>query len=490
MEFHVRYNSMDINSLTGFTSVKGGMSQWRKDVYFLRFLGVNASLEQEVEQMDRILSEQMLLGRGTYNRSSGLPRLADRESVDYYSNCYETWIKSHEKEMQIHSTEKNGELGVVLAQACKLVLDLYGSSNAGISSSMKKNFAVKLLYWFDQVAAVVAENWNPRNSMKFVMSNVSNKQEYLFAYLLTLVGIDVLLLQCSKDIDDSLKNYNWSKEVFLGQYQNLQLPPYQRSRYQVQKEKLLKREIQPKPQENRKVSLRNQEREAMQQKKQNEKKKMERQDEYHGAGRESGRWAHSTVALGQMQEKSMEELAALAASVVMIAIHGADGNIIGTGSGIMVGQNGYILTNNHVASGGRFFSVRIEEDDRVYQTNEVIKYNPIFDLALIRIQRKLQPLPIYKGGEKLRRGQKVVAIGSPMGLFNTVSDGIISGFRNFDGVEMIQFTAPTSHGSSGGALLNMKGEVIGISSSGVDEGENLNFAVGYENILNFARGII
>ena len=90
--------------------------------------------------------------------------------------------------------------------------------------------------------------------------------------------------------------------------------------------------------------------------------------------------------------------------------------------------------------------------------------------------------------KKLVRGQKVVAIGSPLGLFNSVSDGIISGFRTINDVSMIQFTAPISHGSSGGAVLNLCGEVIGISTAGIDSGKNLNLAVGFEDIRVFAKG--
>ena len=97
---------------------------------------------------------------------------------------------------------------------------------------------------------------------------------------------------------------------------------------------------------------------------------------------------------------------------------------------------------------------------------------------------------MYTGDKKLVRGQRVVAIGSPLGLFNSVSDGIISGFRNVNGVDMIQFTAPTSHGSSGGAVLNMYGEVIGMSTAGIDSGQNLNLAVKYEDINPFIRGFI
>ena len=124
------------------------------------------------------------------------------------------------------------------------------------------------------------------------------------------------------------------------------------------------------------------------------------------------------------------------------------------------------------------------------ETEEMIKYNQFLDLAVIRINRKLNPIKIYNGSKKLVRGQKVVAIGSPLGLFNSVSDGIISGFRQIDMVDMIQFTAPTSHGSSGGAVLNMQGEVIGISTAGYSAGQNINLAVGYEAINQFVKGFV
>lgn len=187
-------------------------------------------------------------------------------------------------------------------------------------------------------------------------------------------------------------------------------------------------------------------------------------------------------------EMSFEQIAQLASSVVMITVHDSAGEAFASGSGIMIGSKGYILTNNHVLSDGSFFSVRIENDDNCYRTSQVIKYNDVLDLAVIRIDRPLVPLPIYKGPQKLVRGQKVVAIGSPMGFFNSVSDGIISGFRERDDVELIQFTAPVSSGSSGGAILNMYGEVIGISTTVIRYAQNINMAVGYEFINLFIQG--
>lgn len=191
---------------------------------------------------------------------------------------------------------------------------------------------------------------------------------------------------------------------------------------------------------------------------------------------------------GARAEMSFEQLAQLAASVVMIMVHDKKGEPFATGSGIMIGRKGYILTNNHVLSEGSFFSVRIENDDKNYRADQIIKYNQLLDLAVIRIDRELVPLPIYKGQQKLVRGQKVVAIGSPLGLFNSVSDGIIAGFRVIDDVDMIQFTAPISPGSSGGAVLNLFGEVIGISTAEARNAQAINWAVGYEFINLFTQG--
>ncbi len=196
------------------------------------------------------------------------------------------------------------------------------------------------------------------------------------------------------------------------------------------------------------------------------------------------------LASAQRRELSYEQIARLAVSIVQILVFrnnsfGGRSTPDASGSGIMIGSQGYILTNCHVTDSGRLYGVRIENDNNIYYTDRVIKYHRNLDLSVIRIDRRLQPLPIYKGKEGLSRGQRVVAIGSPLGLFNTVSDGIISAFREIDGVNMIQFTAPISAGSSGGAVLNMYGEVVGISTAGFSRGQNINLAVPYDEINMF-----
>ena len=120
----------------------------------------------------------------------------------------------------------------------------------------------------------------------------------------------------------------------------------------------------------------------------------------------------------------------------------------------------------------------------------IFKYHQDYDLAVLRMEKRGRPIPISQGGKRLVRGQKVVAIGSPLGLFNSVSDGIISGFRDMEKVSMIQFTAPVSHGSSGGALLDLYGDLIGIITAGFDDGQNLNLAVDCQTILQFVQGFL
>lgn len=478
--FKTRYNVMDIPSLTAFANIKGGMNGNCKDVYFIRAIGGKPSCAADLEAVDRMLTQRMAAGQCKYARVEGLPRLAGVEEAAYYSAWYEEWIASGKCR-----AGKNEDLQTVLGEACNRVLHLFQETADHANASMEKNFVVKLLYWFDRTGAELTKNWNPRSSMKFVIQNISKKQEYLFCYLLTLLGVDVLLLQTKTDIEEKLEKMNLSKKLVLGSFGDYHIPVYHPETYLKSEEKKEKIDSTQK-----KEAQRKEEPEIS-----TEKAAPVPEVPNRTPVRLDMQTVRKTPAVPKTKpsesgsgEMEFEELALLASSIVMIKIHNKGGEVIGSGSGIMIGRDGYILTNNHVASGGHFYSVRIEDEENTYQTDEVIKYNPVLDLAVIRIDRKLAPLPVYKGTKKLVRGQKVVAIGSPLGLFNTVSDGIISGFRIIDGVDMIQFTAPISHGSSGGAVLNMRGEVIGISTAGIDDGQNLNLAVGYENIRNFIRG--
>lgn len=473
---------MEISSISGFMEVKGGMEGPCRDVYFLRVKGLDAGRLQEIERMDQALASRMQAGSGFYYRGNQLPRLSAREDADYYSGCYENWMDAKGQGIGTRCIMPGSQLSQILGQACSGALGLLGQGKAGLSASIEKNFVVKLLFWLDQTVPEALHAWRPEASRKAVFGNISKKQEYLFCYLLTQLGFDVLLLQAGQDIDGESGRLGLSQRIGAEIASQIPVPEYNPSPYRHCQPRELPGSARGKVEKKAKagkapavVDVRIPERDRRTQ-------EMLRPKPQGGKQQAPG--------AVRRQELPYEELALLASSVVLILIHDAKGKTVGSGSGIMIGRDGYILTNSHVASGGRSYSVRIEEDEQVYRTDEMIKYNTVLDLAILRIDRQLNPIPIYQGQEKLVRGQKVVAIGSPLGLFNSVSDGIISGFRVIDNVDMIQFTAPISHGSSGGAVLNMYGEVIGISTAGIDSGQNINLAVGYEYIQAFAQGFL
>lgn len=481
-ELKYRHNVMNISSINTFMSVRGGCTNDIRDVYFVRGVGEDPNINEILEKVDRQMELEMSQNKLKYRRLSDLPQLRDIDAANYYSTAYEELVHNNVIKM------KNITLGAAfqrtLLNAVNSVVEEYKKNKKTASASILKNFVVKLLYWFDSTVYDLFQEWNEKSCIKVISDNVMKEQEYLFYLMLTYLGCDVFLVQNRCDVETSAELLKHSLMLKMGEKGNSLIVSY------VKKEppKSQKEEMPPKPtvpaQQNTKVVI------------------PERPERIRAvtstinqpdtvitkATRQANTINSVKPNTKVREEKSYEELAQLASCVVLIEIHGTDGHIIGTGSGIMIGSKGFILTNNHVASGGRFYSVHIEDDDKVYTTTEVIKYNSTTDLAVIRINRVLTPIPIYDGKKKLVRGQKVVAIGSPLGLFNSVSDGIISGFRNINDVDMIQFTAPISHGSSGGAVLNMYGEVIGISTAGIDGGQNINLAIGYENIRMFTNG--
>lgn len=474
-----RHNVMNVTTIDAFENIKGGMNHRCKDVYFVRAIGTSATYINDIKKMDDALSNARNSGRGYYCRLNGLPKLQNMEDTAFYTECYSKWVENGKRKAVIRVTKKKDVWAKTLGNACLAIEDICAAENMQMTDSIIRNLIVKMLFWYDSVFGRKELAWDEKKSWKIVADNIEKKQEYLFFYLLTLTGCDVLLLQSRKDIGTEVEKLGLSVKFVLGGYSELVLPEYEGG---WKKSNLLEM---PDAVEGTSAVIPNHQEQGNR-----IQVKIPRRERVNPSVMQQTLTRTAVSSTVRTMEKSFEELAMLASSVVLIAIHDEKGEVMGTGSGIMVGKEGYILTNNHVASGGKYYSVRMEEDNEVYITDEVIKYNYVLDLTIIRIQKKLTPIPVYQGERKLVRGQKVVAIGSPLGLFNSVSDGIISGFREIDNVDMIQFTAPTSHGSSGGAVLNMQGEVIGISTAGFDSGQNINLAVGYECINAFIKGFI
>ncbi len=476
-------NPMEVRSLEEFGSVRGTSMGGVRRVYFVRAVGTVRDLA------DRILALDHKLSGTAYLRLNSLPVLTAQDSP-FYEGAFQQWGLNKTVRLQ---NAFPADFGRALSGAMERVLQQFRTSRTPPpTDSIVRNFGVKLLFWTDRILQPYLSQWTPNWTGKIVLGNVMREQEYLFGYLLTQLGWDVLLLNPAGDGKITPSSLALSQRFDLGPCGRESLPAY----IPVPKQTPPKVQIPPRtatrqtlptlprPQTQPKV----QQTPTRQQPSPPRSQTSQRPQPTVQRPATNPQPAQRTAPSAR-QEKSYEELAALAPSVVMIGVLNSQRQIQATGSGIMIGRGGYILTNYHVVERGAAFAVRIEDDAQTYFTDRVIKVNPKMDLAILRIQRTLKPLPLYKDGKPLVRGQRVVAIGSPLGLFNSVSDGIISGFRVIDEVNMIQFTAPISHGSSGGAVLNLYGEVIGISTAGLDAGQNLNLAVPYEEIRWFANGL-
>lgn len=137
-----------------------------------------------------------------------------------------------------------------------------------------------------------------------------------------------------------------------------------------------------------------------------------------------------------------------------------------TGSGVIISSDGYIVTNNHVVNGADELTVTLE-DNREFNAR-IIGTDPTTDLALIKIDAKNLPTLPIGDSDKIQVGEWVIAVGNPFGLNNTVTAGIVSAKARSigaNGIEsFIQTDAAINPGNSGGALVNTKGELIGINA--------------------------
>jgi hypothetical protein len=172
-------------------------------------------------------------------------------------------------------------------------------------------------------------------------------------------------------------------------------------------------------------------------------------------------------------------------AVVIVKPTDANGRALAQGSGFIVTPNGAIITNFHVIRGAARVRVKLQSGD-VYQTTDLIDVDQDKDIAILKI--KGFKLPTVKLGDSDRTevGESVVVISSPEGLSNSLTTGVLSGVRRLETYRVFQITAPISQGSSGGALFDSSGSVIGITTYILRSGQNINFAVP----INYARGMI
>jgi tetratricopeptide (TPR) repeat protein len=176
-------------------------------------------------------------------------------------------------------------------------------------------------------------------------------------------------------------------------------------------------------------------------------------------------------------------------SIVMIVTYSKEGSMLGQGSGFFIDKKGDVITNSHVLQDASRATVKTT-DGKEYPIKKVLAEDKEGDIVQVSVdisKEAVRPLPVAPKLPEV--GERVIVIGTPLGLDKTVTDGIVSAVREIPGFgKIVQVTAPISPGSSGSPVINMKGEVIGIAAFFVVAGQNLNFAIPGERITKLTLG--
>lgn len=532
-----------VNPVKFFLEMQEDVKSFTKKSCFVRSIGIEGT-DQEYIQSIVERDQHFIQHNQCYFRMNSLEKIIDPDKIQKYSQIYQQWESYPDKNQEeifrlaFPFRFANPTMEWTQKKAFEKVVDTYREAAKGASSSMVKNFAVKLLGWSEIYLPKLYKGPSEQYLFpKAVYIGSIKQQEYLFLYFLFLLGCDVLYENPAEDV--SLDSEQLKQLSQLHQQGSLrpcfeEIPPFkentkafdilervkqegippqnqmegvQAASYPVSRQEQgnIRMTIPPRPSKGKETVPSHGTDTLSAPPAQGQggnplvippHPKRDRTAPVQQAPPEglcpSGN--RQTVGSGQSIDRQRQELdyvqlAELSPSVVMIKVYDDKRQCIKTGSGVVVNNNGYILTNFHVASGGHSYGVQFENEQQECFTDALVKYHSYNDLALLRVDRNCSPIPLAPN-DRLVRGQKIVAIGSPLGLFNSISDGIVSGFRQLEQVSMVQFTAPTSPGSSGGALLNLYGELVGIITGGFSDGQNLNLAVDSATIRNFVRGFV
>ena len=196
---------------------------------------------------------------------------------------------------------------------------------------------------------------------------------------------------------------------------------------------------------------------------------------------------HSYTETYSLQTYTAEELYNVSIKYVgEIITYDKKGNELALGTGFVISSDGKIVTNYHVIEGA--YSADITINNTKYNISSVLAYDTNIDLAILKVNATgLTAATICK--KPVNVGSTVYAIGSSRGMTNTYSQGIITyADRIVDGVSHVQHDASITHGNSGGPLINVYGEVIGINTWEISDSQNLNFAVFADELDNLVYG--
>ena len=180
---------------------------------------------------------------------------------------------------------------------------------------------------------------------------------------------------------------------------------------------------------------------------------------------------------GAAQAQSVQEIAKDAfRSTVLLVMEDANGQPLSLGSGFLV-RDGEIASNLHVVEGAASGYAKLVDQKAKYEIEGITAVDPERDLVVLKISGDRASALTFGSSDAVQVGETVYAVGNPQGLEGTFSQGIVSSIREVGADKLLQITAPISPGSSGGPVLNSRGQVIGVSVATFRGGQNLNFAI-------------
>ena len=188
------------------------------------------------------------------------------------------------------------------------------------------------------------------------------------------------------------------------------------------------------------------------------------------------------------QDNLPELIKRVVPAVVTVAGFNAAGKVIRLGSGVFIYPKGHLITNLHVIKGVARAEVKLLEGE-VYPLTEIVAADEKADLVKLVVNLpRGAPHYLTVSSTRPKAGERVIVLGSPLGLEQTATDGMVSAIRTIRGRgEFLQISAPISPGSSGGPVVNMAGQVIGIATFQV-RGQGINFAVPGYRVLALRDG--
>src|SRR5438046_433373 len=200
----------------------------------------------------------------------------------------------------------------------------------------------------------------------------------------------------------------------------------------------------------------------------------------------------TSIQVARAQESLPELIRRVKPSVVSVLTYDAKGEPLISGTGFFV-RPGEVVTNMHVIKGAHRVEIHtLEGKGRTYPVAGALSVDDEGDLALLKVDLpadRSKPLPMTTSLPD--EGEQIFVIGNPLRLEGSVSDGIVSAIREVPDLgRIIQVTAPVSHGNSGSPLFNMRGQVIGIVTVKVTNGQNINLALGVSRIAALTRGTL